>query len=809
MIMTRQSSIRQLILSLLVVSVGLSKGLHLLQHISSIPGPTFALYFPTFLILETLLCISAWIFLFKCNGVKAVIGIVVAAAISSLSLVLCASQIAFYLVTGNEIRWEAAAATGSDPEGARLLLSGTKSFMGAASVIFILSWLFKNGIYCAMNFWFCALFTSPSTEKGDKEALLPGSQDKPSVSSPIRLWTIMAVITTATLRLTRPQVPYNHMSGAIPFTLFQALRPSPTKGHGDQEFPLASLIGEEYWEGPHGHFKGWAPGMTEENHTVGHYNAVDDPLRITNLDHDMIEPLTRALKDHDIPITHVVLVLMESARKDIFPFKAGSHLHEEILSSWNSQDPQVLQSVNERLSNLTPVAEKLTGQFGGFMKSQNDSQTRESQWEDTAASGMGGINIDGILTGSTLSFKSAIMNYCGMGPLPVDFMDEVKAKAYQPCIMQVFDLFNQLKQNETAKDQNLHKPHGQLDSIHLRNWTSVFLQSITGLYDDQDQLNEKMGFKKSIYREQIEEEDAKHFHPGMEEINYFGYPEHEILPYLRDVVNNTLENNERLFLSHFTSTTHHPWGTPKDYPTETYFSEEGLMAKHEEMNQYLNAVRYVDTWLGDMMKVLEEFEIANETLVVFVGDHGQAFDEDAPVSGTYENGHISNFRIPLLFRHPLLPKLQITANATSMSVVPTILDLLVQTGSLNKMDSSTALDLMNEYEGQSLIRPYQATHNGRQAWNFGIINPGGTMLSVGSAAVPYRFVLPLSPDFEYIFSDLDTDPNELAPLRGWSLEELIVRVRKLHGDHAGNWLIDAEKVGKYWVEEQKRRWDYQ
>jgi phosphoglycerol transferase MdoB-like AlkP superfamily enzyme len=158
----------------------------------------------------------------------------------------------------------------------------------------------------------------------------------------------------------------------------------------------------------------------------------------------------------------------------------------------------------------------------------------------------------------------------------------------------------------------------------------------TGLYDDQDKLNEKMGFQKSIYREQIEEDDAKHFHPGMEEINYFGYisalncsygmltptryPEYEIYPYLRDVVNNTIKNNQRLFLSHFTSTTHHPWGTPNDYPVEQYFAAGGLMAKHEDMNQYLNAVRYVDTWLGDMMKVLDEFEIANETLVVFVGD---------------------------------------------------------------------------------------------------------------------------------------------------------------------------------------------
>lgn len=44
------------------------------------------------------------------------------------------------------------------------------------------------------------------------------------------------------------------------------------------------------------------------------------------------------------------------------------------------------------------------------------------------------------------------------------------------------------------------------------------------------------------------------------------------------------------------------------------------MAKHEDINKYLNAVRYVDTWLGDMMKVLDKAGIANETLVVFVGD---------------------------------------------------------------------------------------------------------------------------------------------------------------------------------------------
>lgn len=98
------------------------------------------------------------------------------------------------------------------------------------------------------------------------------------------------------------------------------------------------------------------------------------------------------------------------------------------------------------------------------------------------------------------------------------------------------------------------------------------------------------------------------------------YPEYEIYPYLKDVVNETLAKNERLFLSHFTSTTHHPWATPSDFEEEQYFAHGKLMEKHKDMNNYLNTVRYVDTWLGDMLKVLDESGITNETLVVFVGD---------------------------------------------------------------------------------------------------------------------------------------------------------------------------------------------
>lgn len=86
------------------------------------------------------------------------------------------------------------------------------------------------------------------------------------------------------------------------------------------------------------------------------------------------------------------------------------------------------------------------------------------------------------------------------------------------------------------------------------------------------------------------------------------------------MINEVVQNNTRLFLSHFTSTTHHPWGTPSNYTKEQYFADDGIITKHVDMNKYLNTIRFVDRWIGDILKLLDETGIANETLVVAVGD---------------------------------------------------------------------------------------------------------------------------------------------------------------------------------------------
>jgi hypothetical protein len=186
-----------------------------------------------------------------------------------------------------------------------------------------------------------------------------------------------------------------------------------------------------------------------------------------------------------------------------------------------------------------------------------------------------------------------------------------------------------------------------------------------------------------------------------------------------------------------------------------------------------------------------------------------AFEEDSRQYSTFENGHVSNLRVPLNFHHPSLPRIQLAVNATSMSILPTILDLLVTTSSLNKQDTNIAANLIQQYEGQSLIRPFQTTKNGRQAWDITVLNAGGAVLSVGSAAVPYRLVVPVCKAGVYRFTDVSKDPNEISPIEEFSIAKLAAKVLKVNKDErAAKWIVDAEQIGKWWTLEQRRRWNY-
>ncbi|KXG47064.1 Alkaline phosphatase-like, alpha/beta/alpha [Penicillium griseofulvum] len=850
--------------SALVVSGLASKALHIALHFQSLPFLYFVLYSPTLILPDVLVIIFVRVLLrfhtpeSRWQWLSTGLG----GALSLITWGASSIQFGFFMQTGAEVAWAAGGSFLSDPAAMKILLSGISTVSAAATVLGLVAWMVHSHLYNITGLGLQAIRD------------LKSCMASVDLRSFRRIIPAVAVcVSLIFLEITRPAIPYDHISGALPLTLLDAFQKKTATVEGCREptrpFPLMitddngvsrpqfqpdSTFVEQWsratWlpENPPRGFSRWdlspSDRAEKDNHysfvcasDQGFYDPKNDPLMITNLGGEIYEPLQKAFKEHSVEVNHIVLLTLESGRKELFPTQQGTPLFDGLVASHKKEK---INEAIDRLVTMTPVAQQLTGEYATDSKGKKVDLSH-SPWQNPPQEGMGGLNVRGAMTGSSLTFKSVLGSHCGVNPLPVDLLEESLLEIYQPCLPQIFDLFNQGKSQSEQRREN----SSESNSAALKNpWKSVFMQSITDDYDRQDVLNENMGFKHKVVKSDLVSPQAKYKAKG-EEINYFGYAETELRPYVLDLFEEAANNKTRMFFSHVTSTTHHPWSTPEDFEKEPYMSDQGNI-NHDLMNNYLNAARFVDNWLGDIMTMLDQTGIANETLVVVVGDHGQAFGEDnKDMTGTYENGHISNFRVPLVFHHPHMPRVDITANATALTIVPTILDLLVQSNSLDERDSEIASSLLPEYQGQSLLRPFlssmeephhrrdshhhphpdehpeherEDTRHGprshpaapakRLVWNIGLINAGGSMLSIMAADVPYRLILPLKDGFEYTFTHLGDDPGETHFTKAWTLEELIEEVEPKYGAESAEWLTNAELVGKWWVSEQKRIWGY-
>ncbi|KAM0331414.1 hypothetical protein ACHAQA_003087 [Verticillium albo-atrum] len=655
--------------------------------------------------------------------------------------------------------------------------------------------------------------------------------------------------------IVRPSRPYNYMSITLPISMLDVFKTNADYctlqlSINDNPWPFPEMISEDQWEEPGANSKGWAPGSNstlaeEYRQRTPHwlpeilprgffrwdpmrfkkgflgshrphgphlppfcaglpkeepfYNPINDPLKITNLDEDILEPLRAPLADGSVKIKNVVLVLMESLRQEFWPIQQGSEPWKNIMKSHDGESEEAKEKINELLSQMAPHIEQITGLSGNFKNpSGKDYPKAPTHWDDQTEEGFGGVNIRGAYTAATMSTKSFGSVHCGAWPMPVEKFDEADTDSYQPCIPQVLDLFNRARVEGASTDD-----------YRDQEWVPALFEAEIEEYDRQEVFDQKVGFKHIVTRKQIEESSGFNASDVLyQKVNYFGYPEPVLKPHISDFVRKAVANDQRIWMSHFTSTTHHTWETPADFEHHDYLPTKSSARWHTDFNKYLNTVRYHDKWMGELMQLFDDLGMTNETLIVFIGDHGQAFKEDYHKTTTYESPHVTNFRVPITFRHPHLPRMQIEANTTSISVLPTILDLLVNSGSLNERDTEMAADLVQDYEGQSLVRPYKAKDGKRRAWNFSVINSGAGMLTVSSADVPYKLNMPLEKVFEYMVSNLAEDPMERKAVTAWTYEDMVKKVQKAMGDDAKEWAEEAVAIGKWWSKERKRLWRY-
>ncbi|KAM0426589.1 hypothetical protein ACHAPT_008283 [Fusarium lateritium] len=512
-----------------------------------------------------------------------------------------------------------------------------------------------------------------------------------------------------------------------------------------------------------------------------HYSADADPLKISNLDDDVLSELRDKLQD--VPVRHVLLFFLESTRNDVFPIKKDTVLYDRLVESF--PDKELPKEALDRLATLTPTANYITGDWDDGFERDEVSKVKR-----------GGLHFTNAHTTGTYTLKSLVGTLCGVAPLMADFNLDYRHHIYQPCLAQVFEALNQLN-DSGEKDGHAYT---------ASKWQSYYYQAATMQYDKQFELVSGLGFPQEhiISREYLRSPNATHGPVTLPNINAFAFEEDPLEDYFRDVFVSAKEKDERVFLTHLTSTSHHAFKMPEH---EQYVPvANGL----DMLSHYVNSEGYDDKWLRKVLDLLDEQGVANETLIVFVGDHGLSMPENDVVS-PYYNPSAGIDHVPLVFSHPLLPAFDVHDAVHSSQIVPTILDLLVETGSLNKASRQAATDLMRNYEGQSLIRPMHKFNNetGQGNWQFTVVNPGRAVITARDARHPERhLVVPIIDNVEWRLSNLTADPAEHDSVQGFDFISFLGSVERKHGTEVAHWVEEGAFVSRWWVEENSKRWRF-
>jgi arylsulfatase A-like enzyme len=207
------------------------------------------------------------------------------------------------------------------------------------------------------------------------------------------------------------------------------------------------------------------------------------------------------------------------------------------------------------------------------------------------------------------------------------------------------------------------------------------------------------------------------------------------------------------------------------------------------------------------MDILEEEGVADKTLIVLVGDHGLSIAEDLSFT-PYHNPMIGNFHVPLVVSHPALPAIDIVDPVTSLQILPTLLDLLIETDTFPKCKAAAARDMLRNYEGQSLLRPQKTASDDSEylGWQFTIMNPGASSLAVRNANEPdMRLIVPLQSGSEWRFTDLQDDPHEKEPLLSFDYQDLMSRLKD---QIQRAWVERAVQVTEWWIKENRKRYRF-
>ncbi len=190
----------------------------------------------------------------------------------------------------------------------------------------------------------------------------------------------------------------------------------------------------------------------------------------------------------------------------------------------------------------------------------------------------------------------------------------------------------------------------------------------------------------------------------------------------------------------WTDQTHDPYATSPGVAAVDFFPGHWPGAHASDLSRYLNVLRETDHQLGRLFSALRERGLAEDTLVVLTGDHGEAFGQPHDQRGHGFTVYEEDVHVPLVLWNPRLftPGRRIPGVGAHVDLNPTIADLL-------------GVEPPPQWQGHSLFDP------ARPQRAFFLASVGEYLFGVRDGEWKYVFDATGGPEMLF---DLASDPQE-------------------------------------------------
>lgn len=365
---------------------------------------------------------------------------------------------------------------------------------------------------------------------------------------------------------------------------------------------------------------------------------------------------------------HVILLMTDSLRRDHLGCYGNRWIKTPNIDSFARKAVIFENAYAENLPTLPVRTAILTGRYtlmsrGWQPLEPSDVTLAEYLWDK---------GVRTALISDTYHMHKPGMAY----ERGFDYVEWIRGQEYDPCVV----------------DPSIKV---DLSRYHPKNWKPLFRLDL-GEHIGADE-NKRL-FEQ--YLRNIAHRDWKN-----DEDHFVALVIKHAIRWLEEKVNK--DGRERLFLYVDCFDPHEPWDPPSPfnemYPVPEYdgppliqgggtIDEFTLAEIRHQRAQYAGEVSLVDKWLGIFFEKLEELGMYDNSMVIFMSDHGEPLGEHGIIRKIKPWPYEELSHIPLLIRFPdgMLKPQRTEIFVHTPDIMPTILDFL-------------GIQVPSYVQGQSLI----------------------------------------------------------------------------------------------------------